>query len=73
MQVPLNLPYDERYVQFAYGSTDGNPDYAGFASSGAGDGDSVWTIKKYTYDANRQCTKIETVYKKDWTNRTSHF
>lgn len=73
MALPLNLPYDEKYVQFAYSSTDGNPDYAGFANPGSADGDSVWTIKKYTYDGSRQCTKIQIVFKKDWTNRASHF
>ena len=71
---PLNLAYDEKYVQFDYASrTDGNPIYAGYAPPGTADGDSRWTIKKFTYDVNNQCTKIEIVFKKDWTTRTSHF
>ena len=73
MSVPMNLPYDEREVRFAYSSTDSNPDYAGFAAFGASEDGSVWTLKKYTYDANRQCTKIEIRFKKDWTNRANHF
>lgn len=74
MAFPMNLLYDERYTQFDYSSrTDGNPIYAGYSAPGTLDTESRWTLKKFTYDANDQCTKIEIVFKKDWTNRANHF
>lgn len=74
MALPLNLPYDEKYVQFDYlARTDGNPVYAGYSVPGAADNASAWTIKKFTYDENNQCTKIEVVFKSRWDLRTSLF
>lgn len=71
---PRNLPYDEMYVQFDYvARTDGNPIYAGFSVPGASDDANVWTLKKYTYDASNQCTKIQMASKANWTNRTTFF
>lgn len=72
MPIPLNLAYDERYVQFDYvARIDGNPVYAAFSSPGTLDGDNRWTLKKYTYDVNNQCTKIEIAFKANWTNRAT--
>lgn len=74
MSIPLNLAYDERYVQFDYEArTDGNPIYHGMSAPGVGDDEERWTIKKYTYDANAQCTKIQVVFKKAWSLRTTSF
>lgn len=74
MGLPLNLLFDEQYVQFDYEArTDGNPIYAGFTRNGVGDGESRWTIKKFTYDVNNQCTKIDIRFKKDWTLRANYF
>lgn len=71
---PLNLPFDEMYVQFDYlARTDGNPTYAGYSVPGTGDDETRWTIKKFTYDASAQCTKIEIVFKKAWSARTTSF
>jgi hypothetical protein len=68
----MNLLFDERYVQFDYvARTDGNPVYAGYSAQGVGDDDERWTLKKFTYDANNQCTKIQIAYKKAWSARTT--
>ena len=72
--LPLNLAYDEMYTQFDYEArVDQNPIYAGYSTPGTSDDDQRWTIKKFTYDANAQCTKIDVRFKKDWTNRANHF
>lgn len=73
-KAPFTLAYDERYTQFDYtGRTDDNPIYIGYSAQGAADGDSAWIIKKLTYDGSNRCTKIEIVYKKDWTLRANYF
>lgn len=72
MGFPLDLPYDEKYVQFDYEArTDGNPIYAGYSAPGVADSDLRWTIKKFTYDGNSQCTKIQIITKASWTLRAT--
>jgi hypothetical protein len=43
-------------------STDGLPDYMGYGPRGLATSDSGWLLKKFTYDANRQCTTIQIAY-----------
>lgn len=74
MATPLNLPWNDKDYQIDYGSrTDGQPVYHGFAVAGSKNEDSVWTIYKFTYNASGNATRRQIVYKKDWTNRASHF
>jgi hypothetical protein len=65
VEIPSNMAF-----RAAYSSTDGLPDYVGYAPRGLAEGSDGWLLKKYTYDANRQCTKIEIAYG-DWTNRAT--
>jgi len=57
-------------MRAAYSSTDGLPDYTGNAPKGLADSTTGWLLKKFTYDANRQCTLIQIAYD-SWTNRAS--
>lgn len=77
MGVPLNLGYDSKHRQFDYGArTDDSPIYIGYtAAADASDAASIWTIEKYTLVDSpvTRVTRIQTVYKKDWTNRANYF
>ena len=57
-------------MRAAYSSTDGLPDYTGNAPKGLAEGTNGWLLKQFTYDANRQCTKILIAYG-NWTARAS--
>ena len=57
-------------MRAAYSSTDGLPDYTGNAPKGLGTATTGWLLKKFTYDANRQCTLIQIAYD-SWDNRAS--
>jgi hypothetical protein len=52
------------------GLTDGLPKYTGAAPKGLAEGTDGWLLKEFTYDANRQCTKILIAYG-NWTARSS--
>jgi len=53
-----------------YSSTDGLPDYVGYAPQGLGTGTDGWLLQKYTYDANRQCTLRQSAFDA-WDNRST--
>ena len=65
-EIPSNLQF-----RAAYTSTDGLPDYCGYAPMGLAEGTNGWLLKKYTYDANRQCTTIQVCTSSNWTARAS--
>ena len=65
VDIPSNMGF-----RADYSSTDGQPDYIGYAPRGLAEGTNGWLLKKCTYDASRQCTKIEIAYG-NWTNRAS--
>lgn len=65
----MDIPSNQQ-MRAAYSSTDGNPDYVGYAARGLAEGTSGWIIHKFSYDANRQCTLRQTAYG-NWTNRAS--
>lgn len=65
-EIPNNLQFRAEYT-----STDGLPDYVGYAPMGLGEGVNGWILKKYTYDANRQCTVIQVCTSSNWTARAS--
>lgn len=65
-EVPSNMQFRADYD----GETDGLPLYTGYGAKGLAEGTDGWLLKKFTYDANRQCTKIQVAYG-DWTNRAS--
>lgn len=64
-EIPTNLQ-----MMAAYSSTDGLPDYVGYAPKGLTAGTNGWLLQKYTYDASRQCTVRQIAYG-NWTNRAS--
>ena len=64
-EIPSNMQ-----MRAQYGSTDGLPDYLGNAPRGLSASAQGWLLKKFTYDANRQCTLIQVAYD-SWDNRTS--
>lgn len=63
VEIPSNLQF-----RAAYSGTDGLPDYTGYAPRGLAEGTDGWMLKKFTYDANRQCTTIQIAYS-NWTAR----
>lgn len=65
-EIPSNLQFRADYGT----STDGLPNYTGYSARGVGEGTTGWLLKSYTYDSNRQCTKILVAYG-DWTNRST--
>ncbi len=65
VEIPSNMQFRASYL-----STDGLPEYCGFAAKGLAEGTTGWLLKKYTYDASRQCTQILIAYG-DWTARAS--
>ena len=56
-EIPSNMQF-----RAIYGSIDGLPDYIGYAPRGLAVGTTGWLLKKFTYDANRQCTLIQIAY-----------
>jgi hypothetical protein len=64
-EIPSNLQ-----MRAAYSSTDGQPDYVGFAPRGLAEGTNGWLLQKFAYDASRQCTSRTIAYG-DWTNRAT--
>ena len=65
VEVPSNLQF-----RAAYSATDGLPDYTGYAPRGLAEGTDGWMLKKFTYDASRQCTTIQIAYS-NWTARAA--
>ena len=66
VEVPSNMQFRADYD----GQTDGLPKYTGYAAKGLGEGTTGWLLKEFTYDANRQCTKILIAYG-TWTARAT--
>ena len=64
-EIPSNQQLRAEYVL-----TDGLPSYTGNAPKGLATSDTHWLLKKFTYDANRQCTLIQIAYD-SWDNRAS--
>lgn len=67
VEVPSNMQFRGDYGS----STDGLPDYIGYSAMGLGEGSNYWLLKKFTYDTNRQCTKIQCCTNSNWTARTT--
>jgi len=64
-EIPSNMQF-----RADYSSTDGLPDYVGYAPRGLAEGTDGWLLKAYTYDVNRQCTQILIAYG-NWTERAT--
>lgn len=64
-EIPSNMQ-----LRGDYSSTDGLPDYLGFAARGIATSTTGWLLQKFTYDANRQCTLRQIAYD-SWDNRTT--
>jgi len=65
-EIPSNMQFRADYN----GLTDGLPLYTGYAPMGLAEGTDGWLLKKFTYDASRQCTSIQIQYS-NWTARGS--
>ena len=66
-EIPTNMQMRADYGT----STDGLPDYVGYAPKGLTEsGTNGWLLQKFVYDANRQCTSRTIAYG-SWTNRTT--
>lgn len=65
-EIPSNQQFRADYGS----STDGLPDYTGAAPKGLAEGTDGWLLKAFTYDSNRQCTKILIAYG-NWTAHLS--
>ena len=63
-EVPSNMQMRADYGT----STDGQPNYVGYAPKGLPVSTDGWLLQKFTYDANRQCTLRQIAYDK-WDNR----
>jgi len=66
-EIPSNLQFRADYLL----TTDGLPAYTGYAPMGLAEGTNGWLLKKFTYDASRQCTKIQVCTSSNWTARDS--
>lgn len=64
-EIPSNMQ-----MRGAYSSTDGLPDYLGFAPRGLATNTTGWLLQKFTYDGSRQCTLRQIAYD-TWDNRAS--
>jgi hypothetical protein len=64
-EIPSNMQ-----MRAAYSSTDGLPDYVGFAPRSLASSDSGWLLQKFTYDGSRQCTLRQIAYD-SWDNRAT--
>jgi hypothetical protein len=58
VEVPSNMQMRADYGA----STDGLPDYMGYAPKGLASSADGWLLQKFTYDANRQCTLRQISY-----------
>jgi hypothetical protein len=65
-EIPSNMQMRADYGT----STDGQPDYTGFAPKGLSTSSSQWLLAKFTYDANRQCTLKQISYD-SWDNHAT--
>ena len=65
-EIPSNMQFRADYVA----ATDGLPTYVGYAPMGLAEGTDGWLCKKFTYDANRQCTSIQIQYT-NWSARAA--
>lgn len=63
-EIPSNMQ-----MRAYYSSTDGLPDYVGYAPKGLASSSDGWLLQKFTYDASRQCTLRQIAYD-TWDNRT---
>lgn len=63
-EIPSNMQMRADYGT----STDGQPDYVGYAPRSLATSTDGWLLQKFTYDANRQCTLRQIAYDK-WDNR----
>lgn len=61
-EIPSNMQ-----MRAQYSSTDGLPDYLGFAPRGLAVGNTGWLLQKFTYDGSRQCTLRQIAYD-SWNN-----
>jgi len=66
VEIPSNMQFRADYGT----STDGLPDYTGYAAKGLAEGTDGWLLKQFTYDSYRQCTQILVAYG-NWTNHSS--
>lgn len=64
-EIPSNMQMRAEYT-----STDGLPDYLGFAPRGLAVGTTGWLLQKFTYDGSRQCTLRQSAYD-SWNNRAT--
>lgn len=64
-EIPSNMQ-----MRAAYSSTDGLPDYVGFAPRSLASSASGWLLQKFTYDGSRQATLRQIAYD-SWDNRAS--
>jgi hypothetical protein len=65
-EVPSNMQMRADYGT----STDGQPDYTGWACKGLPESSTEWLLCKFTYDGNRQCTKKQCCYD-SWDNHAT--
>ena len=66
VEIPTNMQMRADYGA----STDGQPDYVGYAPRGLAEATYGWLLQKFEYDSNRQCTSRTIAYG-NWTNRAS--
>ncbi len=64
-EIPSNMQ-----MRAAYSSTDGLPDYMGYAPKGLAASSTGWLLQKFTYDGSRQCTLRQIAYD-SWDNRAT--
>ena len=64
-EIPSNMQ-----MRAEYSSTDGLPDYVGFAPRGLADTSDGWLLQKFTYDGSRQCTLRQVGYG-SWDDRAT--
>jgi hypothetical protein len=65
-EIPSNMQMRADYGS----STDGLPDYVGYAPKGLSSSSDGWLLQKFTYDANRQCTLRQIAYD-SWDSHSS--
>lgn len=65
-EIPTNMQMRADYGA----STDGLPNYMGYAPKGMAEGTDGWLLQYFVYDGNRQCTSRTIAYG-NWTNRAS--
>ena len=65
----VELPSNQQMF-CTYTSTDGQPEYVGYAPKGLAQNVDGWILHKFTYDQNRQCLSRQIAYG-NWTDRES--